>query len=215
MWAVVNMAYQLRGDEKLLGFVMDRCDVAGLVEARKRDNTPLPVSKIVNGAKGLAGKFRIRQNTSDSARSGSAVVVAEDADHIRLRWSRLFMVSTAGGMRTFVQARYLRATKVLDNGLPTYMGVVHFPLESTGLQGKALRRTRRWVARQRRMNRRWILMGDGNTDPVALARTLGAGWVHHVDVMFIMGGGGWGAMQKDVLRHPATDHGIPVVHEYR
>lgn len=138
--AVVNCTWQWSGDEDLLQRVAEWADVMLLVEARTRDNRPLPIRDFISKT------HQVRQNLTDSARSGSAIAVRRDSP-LRVQWSQLTPLSPAGRN---VQPRYLRTVQVTDGHRPTRYGAAHLGLPSTGVQDDGERALKSWVARARR-----------------------------------------------------------------
>lgn len=216
----VNAAWDRVGDLALMADVAARATVIGGVEMRQGNGVPLDLAAALVSP--LAAKsfvpsgWDVAQDTRSGAQSGSAIAVLP-GHHVRLRRVTTWLASRAGHARTSVQARYLKVGHLVDHSVRTRVGVVHFPLTSTGQQKHARRAVRRFVRRCERQGVRWMLIGDFNTDVDTLARYLGARWHYSRDVMgIIVGhsdaaaarGKGWGRMAGAHRRHPATDHAI-------
>lgn len=218
----LNAAWQLRGDRALIRSAAQHADVLGVVEARRRDNTPVPVRDYLIApfpadlGRGSYAGWDVGQDLRDGARSGSAIAVRRGRP-VRLRRVSTWVASRAGSWRTSVQTRYLKVGHLVDHGIRTRVFVVHFPTESSGQQPQARRSLRRAVRRAERAGVRWMAIGDFNTDVAALARELGASGHGVRDVMGVIWGAprsarrdgrGWGQIVVTHRRHPGSDHAV-------
>lgn len=209
-YRAANLAWQLGGDVALVRKLAESADVLGLVECRDVRNEPIDVAKV------LGPGWDTAQDLSSAARAGSVVAVRRTPD-LTLRWSRLTLASPAGPK---VQDRYLRVAHIIDHGRPTRIGVIHPPLRSTGRQDDAVRTARAWVSRMRavrvvRPRLRWLLAGDFNMAPAAMARLVGA--PHHggEGVLGICWSGGWGSSWVRADHLPGSDHAVLTFREVK
>lgn len=138
--AVVNCTWQWGGDDELLNKIAEWADIMLMVEGRTAENRPLPIRKFIGDT------HRVRQDLSNSSRSGSAIAVRKSPD-LHIRSSKLTRLSPEGHN---VQARFLRELTVVDHGVPSRYAAGHLGLQSTGVQDNGERNMKNWVARARR-----------------------------------------------------------------
>lgn len=217
VYRVANLTWQWRHDRRLIRQIARDADVVGMVEARMGVDAPVDVAGLLNDP-----DFDVRQDTSSSARGGSAIAV-NISENLRVRRSWLRRISDGGHG---VQARYERVTVVVEPGWVTRVIVAHNPLPSTGRQRQAIRRSRATVARTRTWvrrgtnaarrtigmrQRRWIWLGDANMRPDEWARHLGA--PHHFGVkpMVACWSHGFGDVQIKAARYEGSDHAVLTV----
>lgn len=202
---LANLAYQLPGDKQLVrrlaegGDFDEPADELFLVEARTADNQPLPIADY------LGPRWDVSQDTTNGATAGSVIVTQRT--RARIRWSLLRLLSKAGHK---VQDRYLRAgaIRATSSGRWGRVAVVHFPLKSTDRQDQAIAKLRRWVRRQRRLGKRWMVAGDFNMPVAELARLLGAPHFYGEDVMGFIWSEGWGPVDTYATHMDGTDHAV-------
>lgn len=202
---LANLTYQWGGDTQLVtrvaegGHFDEPADVAFFVEARTADNQPLDIARI------LGRRWDVSQDTTSAATAGS--VIATQRTRARIRWSLLRLLSRAGHK---VQDRFLRAGAIRStrHGRWGRVAVVHFPLASTGRQEQAIAKLRRWVRRQRRLGKRWMVAGDFNMPVAELARILGAPHFYGEDVMGFIWSEGWGPVDTYATHMDGTDHAV-------
>lgn len=217
VFRVVNLAWQIRHDRRLIRQVTRGADVVAMVEARKGVDEPVDVAGLLNDP-----DFDVRQDTSSSARSGSAIAV-DISEDLRIRRSWLRLLSSPGHM---VQARHQRIATVVEPHWLTRVIVAHNPLESTGRQRQAIRRSRAAIGRSRSWvrrganaarrtigmrQRRWIWLGDANMRPDEWARILGA--PHHFGIkpMVACWSEGFGDVQVKADHYRDADHVVITV----
>lgn len=165
-YRVVNLAWQLGGDIKLLRAVASSADVLGLVECRDFHNNPVDV------ATALGPEWDVWQDLSDGARAGTAIAIRKGCGVTVRHGAQAFeqFVRVADG-NSEVQARYMRTLKMRDGHKRVTLFVVHIPLASSGQQEAAMQAaSRAW----RRTPGRKIMMADGNMPPIVFAADLGA-----------------------------------------
>lgn len=199
---LANLAFQLGGDAELIKTVAADADLTVFVESRTAANTPIDVAKI------LGENYSVSQNLSNAAMAGTVIVVnLSRKSRLKIRWSILQVLSKAGHK---VQTRYLRigAFRTLRDGKTGRIAGVHIPLKSTGRQEAAVRKLKRWVKRQRRLNKRWMVIGDFNMKARELARLLDAPYYFGEDVMGFVCSEGWDIDDFDSKHLEGSDHAI-------
>jgi hypothetical protein len=204
VYRVANLAYQLPDDHDLIRRLRDGtgfdepADVLLLVEARDADNQPLDV------AKALGRGWSVSQDRSNGATAGSVIAVRRET--VRLRWSLSRLLSRKGRK---VQDRYQRVGAVRPKRASTArINVLHNPLRSTGRQEEAVANARRWVDRQNRRGKRWMVAGDFNMDANAMRIELGGARSFGADVMGIVLSGGWGDVDFSKSHYKGSDHAV-------
>lgn len=207
VYRLANLAFQLGGDYDLLRNLADGsdnaradepADVLLLVEARDRNNQPLPVADI------LGRDWDASQDTTSGALGGS--VIATRRRHARSRWSLLRVLSRAGRK---VQTRYQRVGAIHSKrGKVGRVAVVHLALRSTGRQDDGVAEVRAWVQKQRRKGKRWMVAGDANMDPEQMARILDAPNFYGKDVVGFWWSEGWGDVDTYASTYRGSDHAV-------
>lgn len=197
-----NLAFQLGGDVALIrnlrdGLGFDQpADVLMLVEARDGANRP------VNVARALGRRWAVSQDRRSGATAGSVIAVRRAA--VRLRWS-LSRVLSRKARR--VQTRYQRIGAIRPKrSKVARVAVPHIPLKSTGQQDAAVDAVARWVARQERRGKRWMVAGDFNMSHAEMCKRIGGERSWGADVMGFVVSRGWGDVGFTSSRYRGSDH---------
>jgi hypothetical protein len=196
-YAAGNLAWQLGGDARLVRELAADSDVLALVECRTRENEPVDVAAI------LGDSWRVWQDTSSGARSGTAIAVRKVSDVKVRRAQRLSELVRVSIGTSKVQARYLRRVKLRDSEGKLTVMAVHIPLASTGLQDEAMRETQHAWSRTRG---RRVLFADGNMPPVVFAAQIGAAHFSGSGVMCAAWSRGWDSVKTRWFALVGSDH---------
>lgn len=198
VYRLANLTYQWSGDDLLLRKIAAGADVLLLVEARDAGNRPVDVAGI------LGREWSVSQDRTSGATAGSVIAVRRR--NVKLRWSLARLLSPAG---RDVQDRYKRAAAIRPRkGKTARVMVFHSPLPKTGRQGDAIESALRWVDRQRKRGKRWLVACDGNMPYRALQSDLDAPHAYGEDVMAFCWGHGWGEVETSAERYDGTDHHV-------
>lgn len=217
----VNCTYQWGGDIRLIRDVAEepvngeRPLVVLGVEARTKDNRPLPVRPIL-GDKG----WRVVQDCSSAATAGSFFAVRRGHGlTVRRHW--MFQLSDASVQGSAVQRRF-QQNGIIDGPGKFILdvGVGHFPKKDTGRQDDAQRRMGQWWDRamQRReasadrgVNRVVLWGGDPNMGAEELADRVEAPYWYGVSPMANVWSRGLLDVDTSSRREAHADHRVLTV----
>lgn len=210
-WTLVNMTWQLGHDTGLLRTAAVHADVLLLVECRTKDNQPLDVAQI------LGPDWDTRQDLTNAALAGTVLAVRRSSGATIIS-SVLVLLSHAD---KGVQARYQRVSVIREprrwlRRRKVRVIIGHAPVEETGRHGEAVARTRRVIEGAKRWRGRravpwrrpWLGAWDGNDDPAAFARAIGAPHHYGIRPMVLGWSHGWGQVVTSSRRITGADHAV-------
>lgn len=208
VYSTANLAWQLGGDADLARAVAREAEVVVFVECRTKDGKPIDIARILGRGWQVQQAGIARPN---DAWSGTATAVRTG---IEVRRTRMSLLSDASNEGNGVQERRQRLTVIEDPYAHAVVDLLggHNPLPSTGRMLQARENARTLVGHAQRRHhanpkrRRWIWMGDSNTDPATWARALNATDFYGARPMAACWSDGWGAVATSRRRVKGSDH---------
>ena len=195
--ATANLAFQLGGDRKLIGWLCAQADVLLLVEAKTHDIATL-----------VPAGWTVLQHTGGTLADGSPVDKARAGSAIAYRTEAVsasdFGLTHGSGPAPGVMRRWIAHATVTEaaTGRSIVMAATHWPLKRTGVQGRHTANVRAWAAKHPAL----FIGGDGNQPPAALADRLGLdGWGREVMTLLWDGCDVTGFRAERV---PGSDHPV-------